>query len=60
MVQLQLPTFWSGNGGERVTVYWIEPQWQLAAWEEVWEGSKVGRLATKAFWMSFRGGIVKL
>ena len=60
MVQLQLPTFWSGNGGERVTVYWVKPQWQLAAWVEVWEGSKVGRLAMKAFWVSFRVSMVVL
>jgi hypothetical protein len=56
MVQLQLPTFWDARGGESVTVYWKAPQWQLAAWVEVLDGLKVGRLARKAVWISLGVG----
>ena len=41
-------------------VYWIAPQWQLAAWTEVEVGSKVGREARKARWVSLSSAIANV
>jgi hypothetical protein len=36
------------------------PQWQLAGWTEVEVGSKVGREARKARWVSLSSAMVRL